>query len=108
MAKQITKAMLQAQVAELTAALEAASAALKATEQREAAQRALFEEAHALWLRTKAERDALRAEQAAHSTPSRRIAAAGYVAPAWQAARAEAMAKAKAMAMQIGRSVRVG
>jgi chromosome segregation ATPase len=105
MAKQITKAALQAQVAELTAALEAASAALHAAEQREQANRTLFEEARALWLAQRDKADVLAAQQAAHNAPSRRVAAA---MPAWQAERAAVMAKAKAMAMASGRTVRVG
>lgn len=92
MTKSPTKAVLQAQLAEANAAYEAAHGALmEVCAERDALH---------------AECEALRAECAAHTTPSRRVQRAGYVAPAWQAQRAEVMAKAKAMAMQSGRSVR--
>jgi septal ring factor EnvC (AmiA/AmiB activator) len=47
------------------------------------------------------------AELAAHRTPTRRVQRAGYVAPAWQAERAQAMAAAKAAAIRMGRTVAV-
>lgn len=84
MAKQITKAALQAQLAEANAA---------------------YERIEGLYAAALIENEALRAQQAAHSTPSRRVAAA---MPAWQAQRAEVMARAKAMAVATGHTVRVG
>lgn len=103
----ITKAVLVQQIKDLTAALEAASAALEAAEKREAANRELFEIARNEWRARGAEIEALRAEQAAHTTPTRRVQRAGYVAPAWQAERAAAMAAAKEAAVRLGRTCKV-
>lgn len=113
----ITKAVLEAQVVALSAMLEHAQAALDTLERENDALRQqadnkqfMLDEALAVMSEREEERqriltklDTARAEAAAHSTPSRRVA---YAMPAWQAERAAAMAAAKALAMATGRVVR--
>jgi len=106
----ITKAVLEQQVADAAARIEALKAQLleeqRNFEHAHAALMSACEERDALALDNAALRDeigALRAEAAAARTPSRRIAAA---MPAWQAERAAAMQLARELAMRTGRMVK--